>query len=105
MPSMISWLMSLPLVDEIPAHDRVVPDVEWPRARDGERHVLFPGREHFAAKPLAPLDLAPRADRDSSPYRRREMPWRAQGALGPGRGHLDRVALEVAAEDVRDALA
>src|SRR5436190_733782 len=104
-PSMISWLMSLPLVDQIPAHDRVVPDVERLRSRDGQRHRVLAGGEHLAPKSLASFELPPRPDRDPAPYGRREVLPLAERPLGAGRRDLDGEVPQVPAERLGDALA
>src|SRR5436190_13128816 len=51
--STISWLISLPLVDQIAPDDRVVRDVHV-AAVDADRDVAFAGVPQLAAEVLAP---------------------------------------------------
>src|ERR687888_2810611 len=105
MPSMISWLMSLPLVDQIPAHDRLVRDVDRLRARHREGDRVVAGRKDFSAKLPPPCHLVPRSHGDAAGERGLEMLRLSERPLGAWGRHLDREALEVVGEDLRDALA
>src|SRR3712207_9450463 len=101
---MISWLIRLPLVDQIPAHDVVVRDVHL-RTVDADGHCPLTGGDELAAEPLAPFDLAGRADGDAAADDVLEVRALAQRPLQTGGRDVDRVPVEVAAQHVRDALA
>src|SRR4029079_17498057 len=63
------------------------------------------GRDELAAEAGTAVDRRARAQRHPPPDRRTEVRGLAERALEPRRGDLDRVPVEVAAEDVRHALA
>src|SRR5689334_20346892 len=98
--STISWLIPLlPFLDLICPHDRVVRDVDL-LALHGELDLALAGGDDRAARTARlGLDAHRLAD---GPL---EMRPRAQGRLRPGRRDLDAVPVEIAAKDVRHALA
>ena len=58
MPSMISWLMSLPLVDQIGPHDGLVRDSKrFARSWRSERDGAVGGLDHLALEAVPSLDL------------------------------------------------
>src|SRR5919204_4020144 len=103
--SMISRLMSLPLVDHVAPHDLVVRDEYRLAAVRAELHASLTGGEDFAAEPLPPADLVLRAERDAAADRVGEMAGLAERPLEARRGDVDRVAVEVTPQEVRHALA
>src|SRR5215475_13809189 len=102
---MISWLMSLPLVDQISAHDRLVRDVDRLRARHLEGDGVVAGRKDLSAKPPPPCQLLPRPHGDAAAERGPEVLRLPQRPLRAGGRDLDGEVVEVAPEDVRHALA
>src|SRR5579884_3180582 len=90
----------LPFVDQIGPHDLVVRYVGRLGAFAAEPEGAFAGGDDLTAQPLAGrTHLHLPADRA------REVLARAQRPLDAGRRHLDRVAVEVGTQHVRDALA
>src|SRR5690349_2395460 len=93
--SMISWLISHPLVDQVRPHDLVVRDLGLV-----DRHVVLVGEDDLAAEPaLARAELDPASDDAGEVVRLAEGPSRAR------RRDVDGVLAEVVAERVRHALA
>src|SRR6516165_11407759 len=82
-PSMISWLMSLPLVDQVRPHDRAVRDVQLLGARRDDGHDSLARSDHLAAEPTPAARPVLRANRDLPPDRGREMGRLPERALRP----------------------
>src|SRR5262245_41039225 len=100
--SLLIWLP--PLLDQVPAHDRLVRNSESFVANfDGGR--ILTGLDHLTAEALAPGDLHVCPHGDGASHRTGEVIARAQGPLEAGRGHLERIAVEIAPQRVRHALA
>src|SRR4051812_9309254 len=103
--SRISWLISpLPFVDQVAAHDRVVRDLDCLFAR-AELERALTGGDELAAEAGTAVDRRARAQCHLASDGGAEVRGLAQRALEPRRGDLDREPVEVAAQDVRDALA
>src|SRR4051812_29045037 len=103
-PSMISWLIPLPLVDQVAPHDRVVRDVHFVRLGGEPERPLARGYDLAPEAPPA-ADVPFRPERDTPADRVPEVRRLAQRALDTGRGDVDRVAVEVAAQEVGDVRA
>src|SRR5581483_2481125 len=102
---MISLLISLPFVDEVAPDDRVVRDRDGLGAAGDEAEGGGAGVRHLAPEALPAVDVARGADRDLAADRPAEVLGRAQRPLDPRRRDVDRVAVEVAAQEPGDALA
>src|SRR5581483_7934685 len=94
--SMISWLISHPLVDQVRPHDLLerdfgVVDLHVARIRGHELALQLPAPE--------------RAELDAAPDGAGEMLGLAQRPLDPGGGDVDAVLAQVVAQDVGDARA
>src|ERR687888_1418887 len=103
--SMISRLMSLPLVDHVAPHDLGVRDEYRLAAVRAELHASLAGVEDFATEPLPSGDLVLRAEGDAAADGVGEVGGLAERPLEARRGDVDRVAVEVPPQEVRDALA
>src|SRR5205085_1575325 len=103
--SMISRLMSLPLVDHVAPHDLVVRDEYRLGAIGAELHAPLARVEDLAAESLAAADLVLRAQRDPAADGVGEVGGLAERPLHARRGDVDRVAVEVTPQDARDPLA
>src|SRR4051812_626841 len=86
--SMISLLISLPFVNEVAPHDRVVGDGHARAVGDGKRKLLGLGCFDRAAELLAAGDVVVDTDRDLAADRIPKVRRRAQRALDPGRGDV-----------------
>src|SRR4051812_27981648 len=104
--STISCVISpaLPFVDQVPAHDRVVRDLDCLVPGAQLEDALACGDE-LAAEAGPAVERLAESERDLAADCAPEVLRLADGALDPGRRDLDRVAVEVAAQHVRDALA
>src|SRR5919204_5033534 len=102
--SMISRLMSLPLVDHVAPHDLVVRDEYGLAAGRAEPDAALAGVEDLAAEPLPPGDLVLSAERDAAADGAGEVGGLAERTLEPRRGDVDRVPVEVAPQEVRHPL-
>src|SRR5580765_6815956 len=110
--SMISLLISslpfqalLPFVDEVAPHDLAVRDLHALAVGDDERQVSVVRGGNRAAELLSTVQLVLRPYRDGPADRVAEVCRRPQRPLDPGRGEVDGVPVEVAAEQARHALA
>src|SRR5437868_2075394 len=65
-PSMISWLIALPLVDQVAPHDGVVRDVHFV-SLGGEPERPLACRDDLAAEPAAAADVPVGAQRHTPP--------------------------------------
>src|SRR2546423_11659282 len=102
--SMISWLMSLPFVDQVAPHDRVVRDV-YIVAVDADRDGPFAGVPEFPFEVFAARDLGAGLESDVATDDAPEVLGRAERAGEARRRHLDGVLPEVVAQDVSGPLA
>src|ERR671933_418709 len=103
--SMISRLMSLPLVDHVAPRDLVVRDEYRLGALSAELHAPPACVQNLAAKPPPAADLVLRSERDAAAYGVGEVGGLAERPLEARRGDVDRVAVEVAPQEVRHPLA
>src|SRR5919204_5225797 len=103
--SMISRLMSLPLVDHVAPHDLVVRDEYRLGALGAELHAPLARIDDLAAEALAAADLVLRPERDAAADGVGEVGGLAERPLEARRGDVDRVAVEVAPQEVRHPLA
>src|SRR5256714_6727142 len=90
--SMISRLMSLPLVDHVAPHDLVVRDEYRLGAPGAELHAPLARVEDLAAEPFPAADLVLRAQRDAAADGVGEVGGLAERPLEARRGDVDRVA-------------
>src|SRR4051812_12210276 len=94
--SMISWLMPLPLVDQVAPHDRVVRNVHV-GAVDGDRQRVGACLFQLSFELAAAFERLPRAQGDLLAHDLGEVLRLAKRALDPGRRHIDRVLAQVVA--------
>src|SRR5438876_6016312 len=103
--SMISRLMSLPLVDHVAPYDLAVRDEHGLGALGAQAEALVAGGEDLAAEPLPAADLLRRPDGDPAADRSSEVRRLAEWPLEARRGDVDRVAVEVSPQEGRHPLA
>src|SRR5438270_883715 len=103
--SMISRLMSLPLVDHVAPHDLLVRDEYRLAALRAEPDPLLAGGQHLAAESLPAGDLVLGADGHAPPDGVGEVRRLAERPLEARRRDVDRVTVEIPSEDVRHPLA
>src|SRR5438105_4873603 len=101
---MISRLISASLVDQVAPHDRLVRDLDGACRRGDLERSLARGHD-LTTEAGAAGDLGVGAQRDAPADGAAEVAGFAKRPRSPGRRDVDRVAVEVAAEHVRDALA
>src|ERR687888_418439 len=103
--SMISRLISLPLVDHVAPHDLGVRDEYRLAAVRAELHASPAGVEDLAPEPPPSVDLVLRAEGDAAADGVGEVGGLAERPLQARRGDVDRVAVEVAPQEIRHQLA
>src|SRR5262249_29449633 len=103
--SMISWLMTLPFVDEVAPDELAVRDGDRLIRVGGDGQGLVVRSEDDAAEALAPADLARGAERDAAAEGIAKVGRLAERPLEAGRRHVDRVVAPVAVQDAGDPLA
>src|SRR4051812_22373147 len=89
--STIFCVIVSPFVDQVPADDRVVRDLECVVARAELERALACGDE-LAAEARPAVDRLVGAERDLAADRAPEVTRLAERPFDPRRGHLDRVA-------------